>query len=74
MRRLQVVNALPGATTASGAFTIDHRELRAGAFDYRLFQGGINGSDPEDWFLRSSFRVGPAPPGWSTARAGRAGR
>jgi outer membrane autotransporter protein len=57
-----VVNALPGATTAPGAFTLDNPELRAGAFDYRLFRGGINGSDPNDWFLRSTFIVPPVPP------------
>jgi outer membrane autotransporter protein len=57
-----VVNAISGATTAPGAFTLDSPELRAGAFDYRLFQGGINGSLPNDWFLRSSFIVpGPGP-------------
>ena len=56
-----VVNAISGATTASGAFTLDNPELRAGAFDYRLFQGGLNGSDPNDWFLRSSFITGPGP-------------
>jgi outer membrane autotransporter protein len=58
-----VVNAINDATTAAGAFTLDNPELRAGAFDYRLFQGGINGSDPNDWFLRSSFIVPPVPPG-----------
>ena len=57
-----VVNAISGATTAPGAFTLDNPELRAGAFDYQLFQGGINGSLPNDWFLRSSFIVpGPGP-------------
>jgi outer membrane autotransporter protein len=56
-----VVNAINGAMTA-GAFTLDNPELRAGSFDYRLFQGGINGTDPNDWFLRSSFIVGPTPP------------
>ena len=56
-----MVNAISGATTASGAFTLDNPELRAGAFDYRLFQGGLNGSDPNDWFLRSSFITGPGP-------------
>ena len=57
-----VVNAINGATTAGGAFTLAPGELRAGAFDYRLFQGGINGSLPNDWFLRSSFIVpGPGP-------------
>jgi outer membrane autotransporter protein len=56
-----VVNAINGATTASGAFTLGNPELRAGAFDYRLFQGGLNGIDPNDWFLRSIF-VEEAPP------------
>jgi type V secretory pathway adhesin AidA len=52
-----VVNTINGATTAPGAFTLDNPELRPGAFDYRLFRGGLNGSDPNDWFLRSSFIV-----------------
>jgi outer membrane autotransporter protein len=56
-----VVNAINGATTASGAFTLGNPELRAGAFDYRLFQGDLNGIDPNDWFLRSIF-VEEAPP------------
>jgi len=60
------VNTINGATTASGAFTLDNPELRAGAYDYRLFRGGLNGTDPtvaNDWFLRSSFIVQPGPPG-----------
>jgi autotransporter-associated beta strand protein len=56
-----VVNAINGATTAPGAFTLGNAELRAGAFDYRLFQGGLNGSDPNDWFLRSTFIESPPP-------------
>ena len=36
--------------------------MRAGAFDYRLFRGGLSGSNPNDWFLRSSFIVGPVDP------------
>ena len=56
-----VVNAINGATTASNAFMLAPGELRAGAFDYRLFQGGLNGSDPNNWFLRSSFITGPGP-------------
>ena len=64
-----VVNAINGAMTA-GAFTLDNPELRAGGFDYRLFQGGINGTDPNDWFLRSSFIVGRRRQGRSPSRAG----
>ena len=56
-----VVNATGGATTASGAFTLANGELRAGAFDYDLFRGGVSGS-PNSWFLRSDFIVPPIPP------------
>ena len=38
-------------------------EVRGGAFDYRLFRGGLDpGNSPNDWFLRSTFIVGPIPP------------
>jgi outer membrane autotransporter protein len=68
-----VVNAINGGTTAPGSFTLDNPELRGGAFDYRLYRGGLNGSDPNDWFLRSTFSfppggngsvdpIGPDPP------------
>lgn len=52
-----VVDAIGGATTA-GAFVLDG-EARGGAYDYRLYQGGLNGSDANDWFLRSTFIEGP---------------
>ena len=55
-----VVNAAGGATTAPGAFALEG-ELRAGAFDYDLFRGGVTGS-ANDWFLRSDFIVPPIPP------------
>ena len=35
-------------------------ELRAGAFDYDLFRGGVGGASPNDWFLRSDFVAVPA--------------
>jgi outer membrane autotransporter protein len=53
-----VVDAINGATTAAGAFSLAG-EARGGAYDYRLFQGGINGSTPSDWYLRSTFTVPP---------------
>ena len=56
-----VVDAISGATTSPGAFTLSNAELRAGAFDYRLFQGGVSGS-PNDWFLRSTLVSPPIPP------------
>ena len=58
---IQVVSAINGGTTAPGAFILAG-EARAGAFDYDLFRGGLGGSSPSDWFLRSSFIVGPPEP------------
>ena len=58
---IQVVSAINGATTAPGAFALPAGELRAGAFDYDLFRGGVSGS-PNDWFLRSDFIIPPIPP------------
>jgi outer membrane autotransporter protein len=54
------VQTINGGTTAPGAFALSG-EVRGGAFDYFLFRGGLNGSSPNDWFLRSSFQVGPGP-------------
>jgi outer membrane autotransporter protein len=53
---IQVVEVVSGATTSPGAFALSPGELRAGAFDYDLFRGGVSGS-PNDWFLRSGFIV-----------------
>jgi outer membrane autotransporter protein len=51
-----VVDAINGATTSPGSFTLSNGELRAGAFTYDLFRGGLNSSNfPSDWFLRSGF-------------------
>jgi T5SS/PEP-CTERM-associated repeat protein/autotransporter-associated beta strand protein len=58
---ITVVQAINSATTTPGAFTLAG-EVRGGAFDYDLFRGGLGGSSPNDWFLRSSFIVGPTPP------------
>jgi outer membrane autotransporter protein len=58
---IAVVQTSNGGTTATGAFTLAG-EVRGGAFDYGLFRGGISGSNPNDWFLRSTFIVGPIPP------------
>src|SRR4029079_16623346 len=40
---IQVVDATTNAgTTAPGAFTLTGGEVRGGAFDYRLFRGGLD--------------------------------
>jgi outer membrane autotransporter protein len=60
---IAVVQAINGGTTAPSAFALAG-EVRGGAFDYDLFRGGISGSSPNDWFLRSDFVVPPTgPPG-----------
>ena len=56
-----VVQVLDPNRSAAGAFTLAGGEVRAGAFDYRLFQGGPSGSNSSDWFLRSTFIVVPTP-------------
>ena len=59
---IPVVNAVSGATTAPGAFALPAGELRAGAFDYDLLRGGVSGTSPNDWFLRSDFVTPPIGP------------
>jgi outer membrane autotransporter protein len=58
---IPVVVALNGATTAPNAFELTG-EVRDGAFDYDLFRGGVEGTNPQDFFLRNSFAVGEPPP------------
>jgi outer membrane autotransporter protein len=59
-----VVQAINGGTTAPGAFSLANptNSIDAGLAEYRLFQGGVNGSNPGDWFLRSDFVVQPPTP------------
>ena len=76
MNGIPVVVAVNGGTTtpaaaANGAaepgdtFSLAN-EVRAGAWDYRLFRGGpVNSEDPSvenSWFLRSTFRAPPVTP------------
>lgn len=59
-----VVEAIAGATTASGAFAL-YEPVAAGAFEYLLFKGGVSAGSGENWYLRSSLLLGglvePAP-------------
>lgn len=50
---IPVVQAVNGATTTAGAFSLAG-PVEAGAYSYRLFRGGVAGSNAESWFLRSS--------------------
>ena len=56
-----VVEALNQAKSPDGAFALAD-EVAAGPFEYRLFHGGVGGSNPGDWFLRNEFVTPPIPP------------
>ena len=57
---IEVVEAVNGATTAPGAFTLGNR-VAAGAYQYQLYDGGnaARGGNPADqnWYLRSGYRA-----------------
>lgn len=60
---IQVVQAINGATTASGAFALNG-PVAAGAFEYFLFKGGVSAGTTENWYLRSTLvapSAGPTP-------------
>lgn len=56
---IQVVEAANGATSSSGAF-VQTQTLSAGAFDYRLFKGGVTPDSVNSWYLRTAV-VAPDP-------------
>ncbi len=55
---IPVVEAINGGSTEEEKFTLAH-EVRGGMFTYYLFRGGMAGSEPEDWFLRSDMVIEP---------------
>jgi len=57
---IQVVEARDGATSSATAFT-QTQTLSAGAYDYRLFKGGVTAGSENSWFLRSTLVAAPAP-------------
>ena len=60
-----VVDAVNGASTAPGAFTLG-APVVAGPYEYALFRGSVDASNPQAWFLRSrvdcSQPNAPIPP------------
>lgn len=59
---IAVVNVLDRAASASGAFVLDGRVV-AGAYDYRLYQGGVTDGGDGNWYLRSALNPpAPVPP------------
>ncbi|MDH7791322.1 autotransporter outer membrane beta-barrel domain-containing protein [Ochrobactrum sp. AN78] len=57
---IMVVEALNGATTTGGAFSLNGR-VAAGAYEYFLFKGGVSANTNENWYLRSTLVSGSQP-------------
>lgn len=57
---IMVVEALNGATTAGGAFSLNGR-VAAGAYEYFLFKGGVTAGTTDNWYLRSTLASGSQP-------------
>jgi outer membrane autotransporter protein len=56
---IQLVQAQGAAVSDNGAFSLNGGTLSAGAFDYRLFKGGVTAGTENSWYLRSAV-VAPA--------------
>ncbi|TBR40390.1 MULTISPECIES: autotransporter outer membrane beta-barrel domain-containing protein [Dyella] len=56
-----VISAINNATTTTSAFSLGNT-LRAGAYNYALFRGAVDGSSANSWYLRSDFVVPPPEP------------
>ena len=57
---IQVVEARDGATSTATAF-VQTQTLSAGAYDYRLFKGGVTAGSENSWYLRSTLVAPPSP-------------
>ncbi|HGA2317852.1 TPA: autotransporter outer membrane beta-barrel domain-containing protein [Pseudomonas putida] len=57
---IQVVEARDGATSTATAF-VQTQTLSVGAYDYRLFKGGVTAGSENSWYLRSTLVATPVP-------------
>lgn len=57
---IQVVEARDGATSTATAF-VQTQTLSVGAYDYRLFKGGVTAGSENNWYLRSTLVAAPVP-------------
>ncbi|HDS1147073.1 MULTISPECIES: autotransporter domain-containing protein [Stenotrophomonas] len=57
---VMVVQALNGATSTAGAFTL-YAPVSAGAHQYFLFKGGVSPGTGQNWYMRSNQVVEPTP-------------
>ena len=51
---IQLVEAQGTAVSSNGAFALNGGLISAGAFDYRLFKGGVTAGTENSWYLRSA--------------------
>jgi len=58
---IMVVDTANGGATQPGAFALDGRAV-AGPYEYLLYRGSTDASNPEAWYLRSERAIGPSPP------------
>ncbi len=58
---IQVVEARDGATSTTNAF-VQTQVLSVGAYDYRLFKGGVTAGSENSWYLRSTLPAVTEPP------------
>ena len=58
---IQVVQAINGASGSGSAFSLAG-PVSAGAFDYRLFKGGVTAGTEQNYYLRSTIPVVPPGP------------
>ncbi|AMA45667.1 autotransporter family protein [Pseudomonas alabamensis] len=58
---IQVVEARDGATSTAGAL-VQTQVLSVGAYDYRLFKGGVTAGSENSWYLRSTLPAVTEPP------------
>ncbi|WP_060507113.1 autotransporter outer membrane beta-barrel domain-containing protein [Pseudomonas sp. NBRC 111124] len=57
---IQVVEARDGATSSATA-VVQTQTLSVGAYDYRLFKGGVTAGSENSFYLRSTLVAPPAP-------------
>jgi len=57
MDGIPLVQAVNGATSSAGAFTLAGGSVSAGAYSYYLFKGGVSAGTSENWYLRSTVPV-----------------
>lgn len=63
---IPLVQAINGATSSAGAFTLAGGSINAGAYTYYLFRGGATAGSADSWYLRSTLPAAP-PPGDTVA-------